>query len=49
MEEALRVERYEWRIINQELGLYGLWDTVKREFVIETTRAGMETYKRMGL
>ena len=41
--------RYEWRTINKDLGLYGLWDNVKREYVIETTRAGMEAYKKMGL
>jgi len=42
------MERYEWKLINKELGCWGLWDTVKREFVIETTAAGMEAYKKMG-
>ena len=42
------MERYIWKVINKELGYYGLWDTVKREFVIETTKTGMEAYKKMG-
>ena len=41
--------RYEWRVICEALGWYGLWDAVKREYVIETTRAGMDAYKRLGL
>ena len=43
------MERYEWRIICEALGYWGLWDKVKREYAIETTRSGMEAYKAMGL
>ena len=41
--------RYEWRIICEALDYWGLWDAVKREYVIETTRRGMEAYKALGL
>jgi hypothetical protein len=44
----MKRERYEWREINKELGCWGLWDTVKHEWVIETTKIGMETYKKLG-
>lgn len=42
------MKRYEWRVINKDLNWWGLWDTVKREYVIETTAYGMEAYKKMG-
>ena len=43
------MKRYEWRRICEALDYWGLWDNVKREYVIETTRRGMETYKALGL
>lgn len=42
------MERYTWKVINKELGWYGLWDNIKHEFVIETTKIGMEAYKKIG-
>ena len=42
------MERYEWRVIDKDLNWWGLWDMVKREYVIETTARGMEVYKKMG-
>ena len=43
------MKRYEWKVINETLNWWGLYDNVRREFVIETTKHGMEAYKRMGL
>ncbi len=42
------MKRYEWRLINQSLNWWGLWDNVRREYVIETTAIGKKAYEQMG-
>lgn len=42
------MKRYEWRLICEALGYWGLWDKVRREFVIETTAVGKKAYEKMG-
>ena len=42
------MKRYEWKIINKDLGWWGLWDNVMREFTIETTSIGKKVYEQMG-
>ena len=40
------MNRYEWKQISPLT--WGLWDPVRRIYLIETTQAGMEAYKRLG-
>ena len=42
------MKRYEWKLINEALGYWGLWDNVKHEYVIETTAIGKKVYEQMG-
>ena len=40
--------RYEWRLVNAELGWWHYYDRVKHEVIIETTTIGKSVYERLG-
>lgn len=42
------MKRYEWRLVNNELGCWEYYDIVRREVLIQTTAIGKEVYEKLG-
>jgi len=42
------MKRYEWRLVNNELGCWEYYDIVRREVLIQTTAIGKEAYEKFG-
>ena len=42
------MKRYEWRLVNNELGCWEYYDIARREVLIQTTAIGKKVYEKLG-